>query len=358
MKIRFAFSIQLLPFTFFAYITITTAAEICYFPDKSVANTYSACNSTAASTPDGGSACCLAQNNAYCTDSGLCLTDGILSRGACTDPTFAAPGCPKICTLVAQTKHVNVFPCRASDSTFACGTGSGPSDCSSGFTLPSQHIILRDDQQPGGIDAVQYADPNVTFVDKTTLSPSTSCPAKASSSEPSSSSSTSARSASLTGLAVGLPLAILFLASLSMNYIQHRHYQRALQRNPTVTKLLVGHTAKSRRSSNGTRSSSIARAYNTQVGELPTSWHPTEISTTVTGSGPGLSGRDTGFGRGGVEIGAGGEEYGVPNSGTSSRSMDTRMTWQKSRSEETYELANPAIDRRMELGDGVGYNGF
>lgn len=70
--------------------------ERCYFPDGSVDVEGFVCNSTAAASGR-GSACCL--HDDACYESGACLQDwsGVFYRRGCTDPTYRAPGCPKMC---------------------------------------------------------------------------------------------------------------------------------------------------------------------------------------------------------------------------------------------------------------------
>ena len=68
----------------------------CYYPDKSRATAYEACNSTLAG-PDGvGSACCASGD--ICTTGGFCLNgDYYPYRGACTDRSWNSNSCASEC---------------------------------------------------------------------------------------------------------------------------------------------------------------------------------------------------------------------------------------------------------------------
>ncbi|KAM0801885.1 hypothetical protein BDR22DRAFT_845558 [Usnea florida] len=69
----------------------------CYYPDGSMANSDTPCNSAA--TISTFSACC--DQSDICLDNGLCLMQHIsprISRGSCTDPSWRSPECAQFCS--------------------------------------------------------------------------------------------------------------------------------------------------------------------------------------------------------------------------------------------------------------------
>ncbi|KAF2750501.1 hypothetical protein M011DRAFT_456368 [Sporormia fimetaria CBS 119925] len=120
-----------------------TFAQKCYALDGTELDTsFKPCNPTAEH-----SGCCATNRssgpNDLCLDSGLCMAPagdavGTISQAGCTDPTFQAPGCPKVCPDVASTDAavqaytlqscgVGVYCCRASTSTTnCCANASSP----------------------------------------------------------------------------------------------------------------------------------------------------------------------------------------------------------------------------------------
>ena len=163
-----------------------------------------------------------------------------------------------ISPIVIKYAPVNLYYC-GSGSTFQCGTGQGPGNCSTNFTLEDQDILLRDDQQPGKPNALNYSNPSTpTFVDKASI-PSATVTVT-------SSSSNRAPSAMVVGLGVGLPLGVLLLAALGVIYFQQRRLQQSAKENPKIS------------------AEDLARAVgpqtqNRRVGELPASWPGTEAGS-------------------------------------------------------------------------------
>lgn len=71
-------------------------AQTCYFPDGSVADRDTPCNSNA--TNYGVSACCAHMD--ICLDNHLCLAQSgeeVITRGTCTDRTWQSSGCSQYC---------------------------------------------------------------------------------------------------------------------------------------------------------------------------------------------------------------------------------------------------------------------
>ncbi|OMP89283.1 hypothetical protein BK809_0006004 [Diplodia seriata] len=72
----------------------------CYYPDKSTSDD-TPCDSTAEY-----SACC--GSGATCMANGLCLADGLFSRGSCTDQTWKSDACAQQCQEC--TLYLTHFP--------------------------------------------------------------------------------------------------------------------------------------------------------------------------------------------------------------------------------------------------------
>lgn len=70
----------------------------CYYPDGEIAEviiTYARCNINTSVA----SMCCNADNGDRCTPEGLCISgSNAFYRDMCTDQTWKAPECVKICT--------------------------------------------------------------------------------------------------------------------------------------------------------------------------------------------------------------------------------------------------------------------
>ena len=175
------------------------------------------------------------------TSARLCYTNGLLSRGGCTDRTWTSNSCPTLCSNVVKQGFVNLFNCRGGGPTnFQCGTGNGPGDCSTTFNLPNQNILLRADQEPGASHAVNYSDPSATFVNEASLS---SCTGTVASTAASAAVNSTAADCSAgnddepsllaVGLGVGLPLMFLLVVSLGIILWQERRIQRS-KKHPAV----------------------------------------------------------------------------------------------------------------------------
>ena len=78
------------------FLLIMSSKPTCYYPDKSRAPAYEACNSTLAGPDDAGSACCAAGD--ICTMGGFCLNAMYYPyRGACTDRAWNSGNCASEC---------------------------------------------------------------------------------------------------------------------------------------------------------------------------------------------------------------------------------------------------------------------
>ena len=190
-----------------------------------------------------------------------------MSRGACTDVTWANPSCPQLCTNVVQSNWVNVFACDAVN--FVCGTGAGRGNCtSSNFTIPPQRILLRDDQQPNSKNGVAYTNRSINLVQASSAS-TTAPPLVATQAAPTPSSThTTSHVAStmIVGLGVGIPLGILLLASLAVIVLQWRSLRR-LKQNQNL-----GGAPNAGLEDPEKKTIPVSRPYGTGIGELPTSF--------------------------------------------------------------------------------------
>jgi hypothetical protein len=90
------------------------SAEVqCFAPDGSLApnDTIVPCNNLGITQSGIQSSCCQLQGDEHtrdlCTATGLCLNNGIVRRGFCTDKTFNNPHCVKVCT---NTNVLPLFP--------------------------------------------------------------------------------------------------------------------------------------------------------------------------------------------------------------------------------------------------------
>lgn len=137
--------------------------------------------------------------------------------------------CPSLCTNVVTHGSVSLFSCDQ-PSLFQCGTGRGPGHFTVNFTIPNQNIILRNDQEPGAPNAVNFYDPSATFVSQVS---SSSTAAASTTAAPDTIESTTASvdtsgpSVTAVGLGIGLPLGFLLLVSLGIIIWQERRIQHS-----------------------------------------------------------------------------------------------------------------------------------
>ena len=239
-------------------LALTGAELTCYYPDTTEATGHIPCNATASNTSEDASACCFGYSNDYCLANGLCWFDGILSRGSCTDKNWAAPSCAQWCQegndlpfqprssdlhyvrgelmdgIEQRNTSMNIFPCHR-EGVWQC---EWHDDCPVNFTLQTSGIavVLRDDQQPNALNAVQFADPNAKFVTLNQTNPVSSLPATAippaiasstSASHSSTPTLTPAASPSLSaggkaGVAVGAVVGTLAVGTLLYFLFVHR----------------------------------------------------------------------------------------------------------------------------------------
>ena len=217
----------------------------CYYPDGTEAVGHVVCNSAADNTTENASSCCYGYGNAYCTQNGLCLYGGIVTRTSCTDKTWKSLKCPRVCTngkvscpndghfLVDLTEDfplqtananqaMNLFPCHAA-SVWQCEWGN----CLDNFTLSYEDlsIVARDLQAPDAVNAIPFANNNTKYT------PVSAIAAKTASTTPTSSCAAqgnATQSTNVLPVAVGIaiPLGLLLIGALSLAWY---YRQRALR---------------------------------------------------------------------------------------------------------------------------------
>lgn len=188
--------------------------QICYFPDGETPSPEDVpCNSTATA-----SACCNKSN--MCMDNGLCLFNGVMSRGSCTDKNWG-PDCPDFCTTTKDA-GISLFPCSIWGEIFSCTWG----DCSLNFPINGGNgVALR----PSQVSKLGLPGALVSATDVLDVASVTATGAKGTTS-PSSSSSSSSSSASVVsnddgakytagemagvGAGVGAPLLLALMGAL------------------------------------------------------------------------------------------------------------------------------------------------
>ena len=195
----------------------------------------------------------------------LCYENGLLSRGGCTDRTWASASCAPFCNNTVIHNPVNLFSCHK-PSIFQCGTGNGPGDCSANFTLPIQNIILRADQEPGAQNAVNFSDPSATFVNKDALNSTNTAPPNLNTTAIA--SGDTGPSVTAVGLGIGLPLGFLLLVSLGIIIWQERRIQHSKKYPTKVNQVDLMRAAQAANSSRD----QIARPgpYTWRGGDMPT----------------------------------------------------------------------------------------
>ncbi|KAH0286952.1 hypothetical protein M436DRAFT_60767 [Aureobasidium namibiae CBS 147.97] len=105
-----------------AQLFLSGSAQTCYWPDNSVAETLTPCNSAATN-----SHCC--GPYALCLDNGYCFNQGNeygnrLSRSGCTDKTWNSDACPKYCQTFVPNGAISISIISESGTgLFCCGMG-------------------------------------------------------------------------------------------------------------------------------------------------------------------------------------------------------------------------------------------
>nr|POE72356.1 hypothetical protein CFP56_12229 [Quercus suber] len=131
----------------------------CYYPDGITVSTDEVCNSTATA-----SSCC--PSSSFCLDNGLCFGEGVVSRGSCSDPTWASDTCAGYCKNEEKSSAVPITPCGMSTdgaTTFGCGANSSVCLASDTFTMSGgSTFVLRTSQIASLIGSVTNALPTST----------------------------------------------------------------------------------------------------------------------------------------------------------------------------------------------------
>ncbi|KAK0716086.1 hypothetical protein B0H67DRAFT_554475 [Lasiosphaeris hirsuta] len=117
--------------TLAAQVQRAHSAEItCYAPDGvTVApnDTVVPCNNLGITQSGVHSSCCQLlgdeSDRDLCAITGLCLTNGIVRRGFCTDPTWKSPACVKVCDdpMAGGSRNSFAEMTSCTDGTYCCG---------------------------------------------------------------------------------------------------------------------------------------------------------------------------------------------------------------------------------------------
>ncbi|KAK3984224.1 hypothetical protein QBC44DRAFT_385925 [Cladorrhinum sp. PSN332] len=113
----------------------------CYAPDGSTianASLFSPCNRLGITQANAHSSCCQLggdppESRDLCAITGLCLNNGIVRRGFCTDPSWKSPACVKVCddpdaggspdSFAEMTSCTDGTYCCGRNNLTCCGTG-------------------------------------------------------------------------------------------------------------------------------------------------------------------------------------------------------------------------------------------
>ncbi|KAG8628369.1 hypothetical protein KVT40_004242 [Elsinoe batatas] len=182
-------------------MSLVSAQTTCYYPDKTIASTDIPCSSNGQATH-----CC--PSDSFCMSHGLCAGGGVLSRASCTDQTWGAEQCARVCRDTNPASRLSLTPCGG--RSFACGLNT--TSCQTGqgivtFDRPSA-LVLRPNQVAAllaaqGINtttpspsSTQTASEEPLYVDGQRMYPSSTVLA--------------------LGLGMGFPLAFLVIAVIVM----------------------------------------------------------------------------------------------------------------------------------------------
>jgi len=100
-----------------------SAAVTCYAPDGKAASndTIVPCNNLGITQSGVHSSCCQLLGDEdrrdLCTGTGLCLNNGIVRRGYCTDKTFDNPACVRVCETDDVCVTPSLSPCQKKSQT-------------------------------------------------------------------------------------------------------------------------------------------------------------------------------------------------------------------------------------------------
>ncbi|KAI9825885.1 MAG: hypothetical protein M1832_000826 [Thelocarpon impressellum] len=188
-------ALSLLAFVIILPSNFAQDTRSCFFPNGGVSDNDRPCGTDGSAH----SACCA--QDAYCLSNGLCSNGHILSRGSCTDLTWASPACTAFCRSTNPSGGIIIVSCNL--SRFACDIGT----CSRGnFTLPSANItraLRAPIPTPAGANATDAnatcsSAPAVTVVQSDNKKPLA------------------------VGLGLGLPLGLALVAALTLLFLERR----------------------------------------------------------------------------------------------------------------------------------------
>ncbi|KAL8688903.1 MAG: hypothetical protein Q9218_005300 [Villophora microphyllina] len=188
--------------------------------------------------------CCRTNSTDTCNSDGLCQSDwdGNLWRDFCTDPTWQAPGCTKLCLGSLGTDgdgntggSVRVTQC--SNGSYCCGVGSNANECCSTgggvWIAKNGHTTSVNPSATTGAAASSSSTTTTSSSTKATSSTQTTPTAQgptaaASTSKPTSSSKSSSNTGVIAGGVVGGVVAIAIIAVAVLLVLRKRKNKRLM----------------------------------------------------------------------------------------------------------------------------------
>jgi len=197
------------------FLTTTTYGHaLCYYPNGDSIATDIPSNITSS---NGYAPCCGVGANYY--SSGLCIVDGIISRGSCTDKSYSDSACATECRSFNPGGGAVMVPI-GSTTTWCCGFPDSNGSCEAANTI--------NDFTPGTIvnEVVSATSSSSSATSSPTTSPTTtgacSSITPAASDSASSSSSCSNSNEVAVGAGVGIPLGIALIGVIGLFFRERR----------------------------------------------------------------------------------------------------------------------------------------
>ena len=164
-----------------------------------------------------------AESGVNCRSDGLCadVSGGNITRTACTDPTWQAPECIKLCSNGTQASE-DVYITVCNDGSYCCNDNDVAKACCN----TGQGVFIRNGEEV----------PHNAVSSTTSTSSSSTSTASASSSARSSNTNHTSNTGAIVGGVVGGVLGLIALAGLGF-FLLKRHQRRALVRTGTRSDL-------------------------------------------------------------------------------------------------------------------------
>ena len=188
----------------------------------------------------------------------------------------------RLTRTVVKKSWVYLWRCSMPNN-FICGKGNGRPTCDENtgdlFDFHAPTIVLRDAQQPGGVNAVKYFD---TSAYQANVLPNIAPPATNASNNNSSkpAPSTHKGDALAVGLGVGLPFGALLLASWIMIYVLYRRLQTKKEEVYTNKETYLADLAAAVDTDKVYARGKALPQRPRRIGEMPAGWHPPEAGSS------------------------------------------------------------------------------